>query len=50
MCPTKKLIVPETKPDWLNDDIVLLMRKRDNIFRLARHKKDPTKWRKATFL
>ena len=50
MCPIRKLVVPESKPDGLNDDIIQLMRKRDTTYREARKKKDPVTWRKATFL
>ena len=50
MCPIKKLSVPETKPNWLNNDILLLMRKRDMMYREARKKNDPVLWRKAKFL
>ena len=50
MCPIRQLIVPESKPDWLHKDIVLLMRKRDKMYREARRKNDPVLWRKATFL
>ena len=42
--------VPETKPNWLTNDIVQLMRRRDKMYKEARRKKDPTLWRKATFL
>ena len=50
LCPIKQLTVPEHKPEWLNDEIIRLMRKRDKIYREARRKKDPTLWRKAIFL
>ena len=50
MCPIRNLIVPETKPDWLTNDIVQLMRKRDKMNKETRRKKDPTLRRKATFL
>ena len=33
MCPVRTLTVPESKPDWLTNDILQLMRKRDNIFK-----------------
>ena len=50
ICPIRNLIVPETKPDWLTNDIVQLMRRRDKMYKTARRKKDPILWRKATFL
>ena len=43
-------MVPEYKPDWLDNDIVQLMRKGYKMYKEARRKKDPTLWRKATFL
>ena len=49
LCPIRKLVVPESKPDWLNDDIIHLMRKRDKT-RKARKKKNSVTWRKAIFL
>ena len=50
MCPIKNLTVPEHKPKWLKNEIILLMRKRDKIYKQARANKDPTTWRKAQFL
>ena len=50
ICPIRNLIVPESKPDWLTNDIVQLMRRRDKMYKEARRKKDPVLWRKATFL
>ena len=50
ICPIKKLTVPENKPKWLNNDLLVLMRKRDAMYREARRKKDPILWRKAKFL
>ena len=50
ICPIRDLIVPETKPNWLTNDIVQLMRRRDKMFKEARRKKKPILWRKATFL
>ena len=43
VCPLKQLIVSEHKPDWLNDEIIHLMKRRD---REAHHKKAATLWRK----
>ena len=39
-----------TKPDWLNNDVIQLMRKRDRAYRKARKTKNSVDWRKATFL
>ena len=50
VCPMKHLTVPENKPKWLNNDILLLMRKRDKMYKEARRKKDSHSWRKAHFL
>ena len=50
MCPIRTLTVPESKPAWLNNDIILLMHKRDKMFRLARHRNKPVSWRKTVFL
>ena len=50
MCPIKQLTVPEHKPKWINNEILLLMRKRDKTYREARAKNDPIIWRKARFL
>ena len=50
VCPIRQMTVPEYKPDWLSNDIVQLMRRRDKMYREARRKKDAILWRKATFL
>ena len=50
LCPIRSLVVPESKPDWLNDEIIQLMRRRDKLYREARQKKNPITWRKAIFL
>ena len=50
LCPIRNLTVPETKPDWLTNDIVQLMRRRDKMYKEARRKKDPVIWKKAIFL
>ena len=50
ICPIKNLTVPEIKPNWLTNDIVQLMRRRDKMYKEARRKRDPVLWRKATFL
>ena len=50
LCPIRQLTVPITKPKWMNDEIVLLMRNRDKMYKKARRTKDPIVWRKARFL
>ena len=50
MCPICKITVSCTKPDWLNNEIIVLMRKRDLVYKKARKTKQSTDWRKATFL
>ena len=50
LCPIKELSVPISKPKWMNDEIVLLMRHRDKLYKKARRTKDPVVWRKAHFL
>ena len=50
MCPIKNLTVPIQKPKWLNNEILVLMRKRDKTYRVARANNDVTTWRKARFL
>ena len=50
LCPVKELSVLISKPKWMNDDIVLLMRHRDKLYKKARRTKDPVVWRKAQFL
>ena len=50
MCPIRKLTVPESKPKWMNNEILVLMRKRDAMYKNARRKKDTVLWRKAKFL
>ena len=48
LCPIRQLTI--SKPNWLNNDIILLMRKRDKMYRKARYSNDSIIWRKATFL
>ena len=50
ICPIRNLIVPKSKPDWLTNDLVQLMRKRDKTYQEARKRNDPVTWRKAQFL
>ena len=51
LCPIRNLTVPKHKPEWLTNDLVQLMRKRDKAYKHARrHRSDQTSWRKATFL
>ena len=49
ICPIRKLLVSDTKPEWLNNNIIQLMRKRDVAYRKARNSKSDVDWRKATF-
>ena len=37
LCPIRKLTMVENKPDWLSNDLILLMRQRDKAYRRARH-------------
>ena len=50
ICPIRNIQVSDTKPDWLNNDIIQLMRKRDKAYLKARRSKNEVGWRKATFL
>ena len=49
-CPVRKITVSDTKPDWLSNEIILLMRKRDKAYKKARRTGNVVNWRKATFL
>ena len=50
ICPIKKLSVPESTPKWMNNEILVLMRKRDAMYKKARRNNDIVLWRKAKFL
>ena len=50
MCPIRELRVSTTKPDWLNNEIIQLMWKRDLAYKRARRTKHLTNWTKAIFL
>ena len=50
LCPIRLLTVPESKPKWLNNEILLLIRKRDKMYKEARRKNNLITWRKAHFL
>ena len=50
ICPIRNLRVSESKPHWLNNELIQLMRKRDVAYRKARRTKIKTDWIKATFL
>ena len=49
-CPIRTLTVSNTKPEWLNNEVLQLMRKRDTAYRKAGQTKTDIDWRKATFL
>ena len=36
LCPFRRLTVVDNKPDWLNNDLLVLMRQRDRAYRRAR--------------
>ena len=44
LCPIRKLTVVENKPEWLNNDLLLLMRQRDKAYRRARRTNRPVDW------
>ena len=39
ICPIRELLVSDSKPEWLNNDIIQVMRKRDKAYRPARKTK-----------
>ena len=45
-----KLLVSDSKPEWLNNDILQVMRKRDAAYRRARKTGNEVEWRKAIVL
>ena len=49
-CPIRTIRVSDTKPVWLNNEIIQLMRRRDKAYKRARRTKSDIDWRKATFL
>ena len=49
-CPIRELLVSDTKPQWLNNEIIQVMRRRDAAYRKARKTNNEVDWRKATFL
>ena len=49
-CPIRDIRVSDTKPQWLSNEIIQLMRKRDTAYKKARLTKNQIDWRKATFL
>ena len=50
ICPVRTINVLNTKPDWLSNEIIQLMRKRDKAYKKARRTKHDVDWRKAIFL
>ena len=50
ICPVRDLSVSDSKPEWLNNEIIQVMRKRDKAYRKARKSKQDVDWRKAIFL
>ena len=50
ICPIRDLSVSDSKPEWLNNDIIQVMRNRDKAYKKARKTKQDVDWRKAIFL
>ena len=50
ICPVRELLVSDSKPEWLNNEIIQVMRNRDKAYRRARRSENEVDWRKATFL
>ena len=50
MCPIKKMVIPEKKPKWLNNELIELMRDRDAYYSRARQTEDIDSWNIARFL
>ena len=50
ICPIRELLVSNSKPQWLNNEIIQVMRKRDMAYKKARKTKNEIDWRKAIFL
>ena len=50
VCPIKELSVSASKPEWLDNEIIQVMRKRDIAYKKARRSNNDVDWRKATFL
>ena len=50
ICPIKQIKVPITRPKWLTNEIVSLMRDRDKMFSHARRTNNQDSWIMARFL
>ena len=50
ICPVQELLVSDSKPEWLNNEIIQVMRNRDKSYRQARKTRKDVDWRKAVFL
>ena len=50
MCPIKTVKVSDSKPVWLSNEIIQLMRRRDQAYIKAWRTGNSVDWRKATFL
>ena len=50
ICPIKQIKVPITRPKWLINEIVSLMRDRDKMFSHARRTNNQDSWNMARFL
>ena len=48
--PLTTVFVPTTKPKWIINDIIELMRDRDSFYRKARRYGQPDDWNIARFL
>lgn len=49
-CPLRILRIIRTRPKYLTEDILALMRRRDKAFKLARSQNSPTTWNLARSL
>ena len=50
ICPMKQIKVPITRPKWVTNEIVSLMRDRDKMFSHARRTNNQDSWTMARFL
>ena len=41
ICPIREVIVPESKPNWLTNDIVQLMRRKDKVIKRLEERRIP---------
>ena len=49
-CPIRTIVLSDSKPEWFNNEVIQLMRKRDKAYSKARRTKNDVNWRNATFL